>query len=250
MCSVTEGNFVKNPEEAEIVRQSLRNSMKACKLRGFCDVVMTRDRLEGVSSVIQTSGLGALRHNTIVLPWPEEWAADTNYTTLVHEFVDTIRIATACKCAILIPMHVASFPTNSERVSSARSIAQTHVDVQLTGTLDVWWVVHDGGMLMLLPFLLQQHKVWRGTKLRIFAVAQMEDNSVKMKKDLEMFLYHLRINAAVDVIEMVSACGWVKGVYSWLTRAHTGFTHAHLHLLTGHLHVSRAWECVVCGAYM
>ncbi len=80
----------------------------------------------------------------------------------------------------------------------------TLIDAQLTGTLDVWWVVHDGGMLMLLPFLLQQHKVWRGTNLRIFAVAQMEDNSVKMKKDLEMFLYHLRINAAVDVIEMVS----------------------------------------------
>ena len=77
------------------------------------------------------------------------------------------------------------------------------VHLQLTGTLDVWWVVHDGGMLMLLPFLLQQHKVWRATKLRIFTVAQMDDNSVKMKKDLQMFLYHLRISAEVDVIEMV-----------------------------------------------
>jgi hypothetical protein len=30
----------------------------------------------------------------------------------------------------------------------------------------------DGGMLMLLPFLLTQHKVWRNCKMRIFTVAR------------------------------------------------------------------------------
>ena len=33
--------------------------------------------------------------------------------------------------------------------------------------------------------------------MRIFTVAQMEDNSVQIKKDLETFLYHLRIDAEV-----------------------------------------------------
>jgi len=32
---------------------------------------------------------------------------------------------------------------------------------------------------------------------------EIEDNSIQMKKDLQMFLYHLRINAEVQVIEMV-----------------------------------------------
>lgn len=40
--------------------------------------------------------------------------------------------------------------------------------------------------------------------MRIFTVAQMEDNSIQMKKDLKMFLYHLRIEAEVEVVEMVS----------------------------------------------
>jgi len=31
----------------------------------------------------------------------------------------------------------------------------------------------------------------------------MEDNSIQMKKDLQMFVYQLRINAEVQVIEMV-----------------------------------------------
>lgn len=40
--------------------------------------------------------------------------------------------------------------------------------------------------------------------MRIFTVAQMEDNSIQMKKDLKTFLYHLRIEAEVEVVEMVS----------------------------------------------
>ena len=34
-------------------------------------------------------------------------------------------------------------------------------------------------------------------------MAQMEDNSIQMKKDLATFLYHLRIEADVEVVEMV-----------------------------------------------
>lgn len=39
--------------------------------------------------------------------------------------------------------------------------------------------------------------------MRIFTVAQLDDNSIQMKKDLQMFLYHLRLNAEVEVVEMV-----------------------------------------------
>lgn len=39
--------------------------------------------------------------------------------------------------------------------------------------------------------------------MRIFTVAQVDDNSIQMKKDLQMFLYHLRISAEVEVVEMV-----------------------------------------------
>lgn len=38
--------------------------------------------------------------------------------------------------------------------------------------------------------------------MRIFTVAQAEDNSIQMKKDLKQFLYQLRIEAEIDVIEM------------------------------------------------
>ena len=43
--------------------------------------------------------------------------------------------------------------------------------------------------------------------MRIFTVAQMDDNSIQMKKDLQTFLYHLRISAEGEVVEMVRAGG-------------------------------------------
>lgn len=47
--------------------------------------------------------------------------------------------------------------------------------------------------------------------MRIFTVAQMDDNSIQMKKDLQMFLYHLRLDAEVEVVEMVHSQGkhWI-----------------------------------------
>ena len=56
---------------------------------------------------------------------------------------------------------------------------------------------------MLLPFLLQKHKTWKNTKLRLFTIAHVDDSKEQMKDDLEKFLYHLRIEAQVNVIEMV-----------------------------------------------
>ncbi|XP_025780854.1 solute carrier family 12 member 7 [Puma concolor] len=56
-------------------------------------------------------------------------------------------------------------------------------------------IARDG----IVPFL----QVWRKCRMRIFTVAQVDDNSIQMKKDLQVFLYHLRISAQVEVVEMV-----------------------------------------------
>ena len=90
--------------------------------------------------------------------------------------------------ALLVPKGINFFPDTASKIG---------------GNIDVWWVVHDGGLLMLLPFLLKQHRTWKNCKMRIFTIAQMEDNSIQIKKDLKIFLYHLRIEAEVEVVEMV-----------------------------------------------
>ena len=100
----------------------------------------------------------------------------------------TIAIAEARRCAVIVPKNIDNFPDSKE--------------IQ-EGTIDIWWIIHDGGLLFLIAFLLKRHKVWSRCRLRLFTVAQLEDNSVEMKKDLEQYMYQLRIEAEVDVVEMV-----------------------------------------------
>lgn len=67
---------------------------------------------------------------------------------MCHLSTDTVRDTTAAQQALLVAKNVDLFPQNQERFSD--------------GHIDVWWIVHDGGLLMLLPFLLRQHKVGTG----------------------------------------------------------------------------------------
>nr|XP_009861591.1 potassium-chloride cotransporter isoform X1 [Ciona intestinalis] len=187
VSSVIKGNYLDSYPEAQAAEQELKKAMEEHKVKGFQQVLVSQDVSQGLSSIIQTSGLGGLRHNTVMFGWPHGWRQNPdpkNYKV----FLDAIRASSASHNAILVPKNISNYPLKVDKLEQ--------------GTIDVWWVVHDGGLLMLLPFLLRQHKVWKNCKTRIFTVAQLEDNSIQMKKDLAVFLYHLRIDAEIEVIEM------------------------------------------------
>ncbi|XP_053704383.1 solute carrier family 12 member 5b isoform X2 [Synchiropus splendidus] len=182
-----QGKFLDNYSEAQRADQSLRKLMETEKVKGFSQVVISSNLRDGISHLIQVGGLGGLKHNTVMVSWPRNWK-QPQYQQELRNFIEVVRETTVASLALLVPKNISSYPSNGERFTE--------------GHIDVWWVVHDGGMLMLLPFLLRQHKVWRKCKMRIFTVAQMDDNSIQMKKDLLTFLYHLRIDAQVEVVEM------------------------------------------------
>uniref|UniRef100_A0A8C8ICW0 Solute carrier family 12 member 7b n=1 Tax=Oncorhynchus tshawytscha TaxID=74940 RepID=A0A8C8ICW0_ONCTS len=182
--SVLQGTYMTKEDEVKKAEQS---SMTTERTKGFCHVVASSNLRDGFSHLIQTAGLGGMKHNTVLMAWPGTWK-QSNDPVSWKNFIETVRETTAANQALLVAKNVDSFPTNTDRLGE--------------GTIDVWWIVHDGGLLMLLPFLLRQHKVWRKCKMRIFTVANMDDNSIQMKKDLQMFLYHLRLDAEVEVVEM------------------------------------------------
>ncbi|KAF6357541.1 solute carrier family 12 member 7 [Rhinolophus ferrumequinum] len=185
--SVLEGTYLDKHTEAQLAEENIRSLMSAEKSKGFCQLVVSSNLRDGMSHLIQSAGLGGMKHNTVLVAWPESWKEEDNPSSW-RNFVDTVRDTTAAQQALLVAKNVDLFPQNQERFSD--------------GNIDVWWIVHDGGLLMLLPFLLRQHKVWRKCRMRIFTVAQVDDNSIQMKKDLQTFLYHLRISAEVEVVEM------------------------------------------------
>lgn len=91
----------------------------------------------------------------------------------VQILLETLTECRAVDKAVLLCVNLDQFPA---------------IDEFQEGTIDVWWIVHDGGLLLLLAHLLQQHKIWRKCKLRVHTVAEKLDNSVEVKKNLEKLL--------------------------------------------------------------
>ncbi|KAL9974990.1 hypothetical protein ACROYT_G012103 [Oculina patagonica] len=181
--SILEGDFNERVDDVALAKEVLNDCMKEEKVKGFMKVIVASTASEGISFLAQSSGLGGLEPNTLMITWPENWRERSQWKSFVH----TIRCVSKGQEALLVARNTEAFPSNTER---------------LEGNVDVWWIVHDGGLMILILFLLKQHKVWRKCNLRIFTVAQLEDNSIQMKKDLESFMYQLRIKAQVEVIEM------------------------------------------------
>jgi len=184
-ATVVQGEYGKMFAESQAARVSLRQVINSEAVKGFPEVVVGENISDCICHMVQTCGLGGMKPNTVILGWPNSWRKREDDSTKV--FVDTIRNAGAGKMALLVPKGIQRFPDTGDTVK---------------GFIDIWWIVHDGGLLMLLPFLLKQHRTWKKCRMRIFTVAQAEDNSIQMKKDLKQFLYQLRIEAEIDVIEM------------------------------------------------
>ncbi|XP_053401754.1 solute carrier family 12 member 4-like isoform X2 [Mercenaria mercenaria] len=186
LSSVLEGIFEDRRDDARKVKENLQRLIDRSGVKGFKDVVVAKDRASGCSHLVQTAGLGGLKPNTVMLGWPYSWKHGQNDKRF-KPFVDTVQCILAADMALLVAKGAKNFPLSSEKVK---------------GTIDVWWIVQDGGLLVLLPYLLRQHKTWKNCKLRLFSVAQMHDNNIQMKKDLKSFMYKLRIEADVEVVDM------------------------------------------------
>ncbi|CAK9808493.1 Solute carrier family 12 member 6 [Anthophora plagiata] len=190
--SCISGDYIQNTGQTLAAKVNLRKTIGEEKVKGFVDVLVAKDVVDGLSSLVQTTGLGGMKPNTVILGWPYRWkqSQEESDNRTWRVFLQTVRAVAAARMALLVPKGINFFPDSTEKV---------------VGNIDVWWIVHDGGLLMLLPFLLKQHRTWKNCKMRIFTVAQIEDNSIQMKKDLKKFLYDLRIEAEVEIVEMMDS---------------------------------------------
>jgi len=106
--------------------------------------------------------------------WPQNWKRQEGGAGY-KRFLSIVRAAQAGHHSLIIPKNIQLFPDKHERIEG--------------GTIDVWWIVHDGGLLTLLPYLLKQHKVWKDCKTRIFTVAEENDNSLMIKQGTYIYIY-------------------------------------------------------------
>lgn len=208
--------------------------MKREGMDGFAEVSTTDGKFfEAVWSAVIHTGLGPLSPNTILLSLPTFLAFENesfaNASSRGEDFVDnsdeksisfeldraraaeylrTINGILNLGKAVLLFKGCPSYPKNGSILPAQ-------------GTIDIWWIVHDGGLLLLLPFLLSKHSVWMntgndndkksrrlqrlGAKLRLFAVTtRTEENPQRLHDAVVDHLERVRIHAEVTVVDCLA----------------------------------------------
>jgi len=152
MCiaaGVMEGDNWKREDlqEAREQKIALEDMMKEKKIRGVSEVMVVPHWADGFNYFIQVSGIGGLKPNTVLIEWPESVSSAKDF---VH-----IMSALAENKALLVVKGASTFD-----------------DADQQGVIDVWWMIHDGGLLILTAYLLRHHRQWRNCKLRIFTIME------------------------------------------------------------------------------
>jgi len=171
--------------KARIEKDIIKNIMKQENIQGFAEVVVAPSWVEGANYIIQLTGIGGLVPNTVLLDWPTNWRTHKRKAV---DFTNVLRIALAEEKAVLAVRGMQDMPTEV-----------------VHGTIDIWWMIHDGGFLILLSWLLVQHRTWRKCHLRIFTLAEGV-NEAQAKSAAEMLGQTLRKRRLFDVdVEVILA---------------------------------------------
>jgi len=63
-----------------------------------------------------------------------------------------------------------------------------------SNTIDVWWLYDDGGLTLLLPYILSTRRNWSNCKLRVFALANKRDELEFEHRNMASLLAKFRID--------------------------------------------------------
>jgi len=58
---------------------------------------------------------------------------------------------------------------------------------QKAGPIDIWWLTDDGGLTVLIPYLLNINYLWSECYIRLFCVAKTADQKEEMR---QKYVYH------------------------------------------------------------
>ncbi|KNA13333.1 hypothetical protein SOVF_117890 isoform A [Spinacia oleracea] len=182
--SILDGDYLECAEDAKIACQQLSSYIEYKQCEGVAEVVVAPDMSAGFRGIIQTMGLGNLKPNIVVMRYPEIWRRE-NLTEIPSTFVGIINDCIVANKAVVIVKGLEEWPNVFQRQF---------------GTIDLYWIVRDGGLMLLLSQLLLSKESFENCKIQVFCIAEEETDAEILKGDVKKFLYDLRMQAEVIVI--------------------------------------------------
>ncbi|NXW15377.1 S12A3 protein, partial [Circaetus pectoralis] len=149
------------------------------KIKAFYTDVVAEDLRSGVQMLIQAAGLGKMRPNILVLGYKRNWQTASpqsmeDYVGILHDAFDfkygvcLMRMKEGLNVSRVMQAHVD--PTTLTGEQQASTIFQSE---QGKKTIDIYWLFDDGGLTLLIPYLLGRKKRWGKCKIRVFVGGQI-----------------------------------------------------------------------------
>eukprot|EP00792_Barthelona_sp_PAP020_P010470 TRINITY_DN389_c0_g1_i1.p1 TRINITY_DN389_c0_g1~~TRINITY_DN389_c0_g1_i1.p1 ORF type:complete len:885 (+),score=193.14 TRINITY_DN389_c0_g1_i1:57-2711(+) len=212
--------------EREILTQYLIEE----DIKAFGEAVVADSLRSGVQSLLQSAGIGGMRPNVVVLglrhfsveeltidiPLEYQNEAEMDATDRFNgkmekptEKLSVFALAAGAfeKTERRISRHDDYFYLIRDVLSANYAVVVPHlisnIDYDATeGTIDIWWLSDDGGLTLLLPYLLMQDIHFENFKLRLFTMESSDPNeTAEQLAILTRMLSGFRIEAKVLVAE-------------------------------------------------
>uniref|UniRef100_A0A8B9KZ24 Solute carrier family 12 member 3 n=1 Tax=Astyanax mexicanus TaxID=7994 RepID=A0A8B9KZ24_ASTMX len=198
------------------------------KVRSFYTPFKGDNLREGARHLMQASGLGKMKPNTLVLGFKTNWkecppgsvedyAIESDHSgssdresgketsesvqNLLIFFYSPMFICQSCGHPFFIssPFSDVDIPNHTIN-NDIRTVFQTK---QGKKTIDVYWISDDGGLTLLVPYLLTRRKRWRKSKVRVFIIGQQQTMEEE-RKEMLVLLRRFRLDVG-DVIVMTDS---------------------------------------------
>ncbi|KAK8451900.1 hypothetical protein SEVIR_5G024400v4 [Setaria viridis] len=186
--SIIDGDYHESAKDAKTACRQLSAYIDYKRCEGVAEIIVARSMSDGFRSIVQIMGLGNLKPNIVVMRYPEIWRRE-NLTQIPSTFISIINDCIIANKAVVIVKGLDEWPNEYQRQY---------------GTIDLYWIVRDGGLMLLLSQLLLTKESFESCKIQVFCIAEEDTEAEELKADVKKFLYDLRMQAEVIVVTMKS----------------------------------------------
>uniref|UniRef100_A0A8C1HGM7 Solute carrier family 12 member 10, tandem duplicate 1 n=1 Tax=Cyprinus carpio carpio TaxID=630221 RepID=A0A8C1HGM7_CYPCA len=169
------------------------------KVRSFYTSFKASDLREGARHLLQASGLGKMKPNILVMGFKMNWQESSSKG--IEDYINTIYDAFdsnhgVCVLRMMDGLDIRDeLETEGMLCSTVKNTVNDQIKTvfqskQGKKTIDVYWISDDGGLTLLVPYLLTRRKRWRRSKVRVFIIGEqqtMENDRKEMKTLLQRF---------------------------------------------------------------
>jgi len=142
-------------------------SVPNLKVRGFLSSVIAPNMRQGVQSLLCCSGLGVMRPNTLMVEFLDDWdrllkihskigeekkamgAPVLESAKDVDDWIAVIRDGFKMGMGVMVARNLKKIDWESPKAENP------------TKTIDVYWLVDDGGLTLLIPYIISLHDWWK-----------------------------------------------------------------------------------------